>query len=151
MHRNARTIWLTSFITSPGEFKPGGTGLVTTGRVATRVTKSGYDRMGRWCYQLLGGKGKRDVLLICVYNCCEDTTQRDGTNTAFYQQKVMLLEERRDPAPRKQFEKDLLAFVRKMKRANGNIPPIIMGDWNAEAHEETARELFLEFELVDVF
>ena len=38
-----------------------------------------------------------------------------------------------------------------MKQRNGNIVPIIMGDWNESIYDNNARELFIEFGLVDVF
>lgn len=151
MFTTSTATWTTSYTTSKSEFKPGGTGIISVGKVTSRVRSTGYNRMGRWSYQILEGKGKKKILIVRVYNCCKDETQRDGTNTAFFQQKVMLKEEKRKPDPRKAFAADLVLFLHRMKQQNGNIVPIIMGDWNKSIYNTNARELFIEFGLVDVF
>jgi hypothetical protein len=52
MDRQARSVWGTSQVVVDNEsaFKPGGSAIVTMGRTAGRVKKSGVDSMGRWTY-----------------------------------------------------------------------------------------------------
>ena len=108
--------------------------------------------MGRWCYQVMEGRG-REVLLVNVYQVCEKSTSADGKLTNAQQQRIMLSEENRDNRdPRKQFRKDLIDLLRKFKQRNGNIIPILMGDWNDDRGKKTfAAEAEKEFGLIDAF
>ena len=149
--KEARSLWATSLVTSPSEFKAGGTGLVTYNRVAPRIKESGTDRMGRWCYQILEGKG-REVLLVNIYQVCAMATLVKGKLTNNQQQRIMLSKENRDTDPRKAFWKDLIQLLCKQKLRNGNIIPILMGNWNEDTSKRTvAAELEKEFGVVDVF
>ena len=53
--KKVQACWSTSIGPSVGDYKSGGTGIVSFGKAATRVKQSGTDRMGRWSYQLLSG------------------------------------------------------------------------------------------------
>ena len=46
MDPHIRCTWSTSDITSPSDYKPGGTGIVNRGALSKRVTESGYDQLG---------------------------------------------------------------------------------------------------------
>jgi hypothetical protein len=48
--------------------KPGGTAIISMGKTAERVKKSGMDKMGWWTYQLLDGKGHKDILIVSASN-----------------------------------------------------------------------------------
>ena len=62
----------------------------------------------------------------------------DGKLTTAQQQRIMLSEENRDNSdPRKQFEKDLIDFIRKYKLKSGNLILILMGDWNNDRGKRT--------------
>ena len=107
VNKEGKLLWATSLVTSASEFKAGGTGLVTFGRLAPRVKE----------------------------------------------QRIMLSEENRDNRdPRKQFQKDLIDLIRKFKLKNGNIIPILMGDWNDDRGKKIfAAEAEKEFGLVDAY
>jgi hypothetical protein len=81
-------------VDSESAFKPGGSAIVTMGRTAGRVKKSGVDSMGRWTYQALNGKGGKDILIVSVYQCCKQPTNSKGI-TAYHQQEIMLSETNR--------------------------------------------------------
>ena len=121
-------------------------------RLAPRIKKSGTYRMRRWCYQVMEGRG-REVLLVNVYQACKKLTSADGKLTNAQQQRIMLSEENCDNSdPRKQFKKDLIDFIRKYKLKNGNIIPILMGDWNNNRGKRTfAAEAEKKFGLIDAF
>ena len=57
--KEARSQWATSLVTSPSEFKMGGSGLATFSKVAPRIKDSGTDRMGRWCIKYWKEKEER--------------------------------------------------------------------------------------------
>jgi hypothetical protein len=50
MNRQARAVWSTSQVVVENEstIKPGGSVIISMGRIAGRVKKSGVDSMGRW-------------------------------------------------------------------------------------------------------
>jgi hypothetical protein len=80
MNRQARSVWGTShvIVDNKSAFKPGGTAIVALGKTAGRVKKAGIDSMGRWTYQLLDGKGGKDILIVSVYQCCKQPTNSKG-------------------------------------------------------------------------
>jgi hypothetical protein len=68
MNRQARSVWGTSQVVVDNEsvFKQGGSAIITLGRTAGRVKKSGVESMGRWTYQVLDGKGGKDILIVII-------------------------------------------------------------------------------------
>ena len=155
MDRQARSVWGTSqvVVDNKSTFKPGGTAIVSMGKSAGRVKKSGIDAMGRWTYQLLDGKGGKDILIVSVYQCCKQPTNPNGV-TAYHQQEIMLSETNRvDRDPRRNFYKDLKAFLTDFTtRDNSSITPILVGDWNEECKgTSTSQKLCDEFGLVNIF
>ena len=89
MDRNSKSVWSSSDIPKDGYFKPGSTSIVTRGKTSSRVKESGTDNLGRWCYQVLDGKGDRDVLLVSIYQSCK-SSNKEGILTAHHQQKMLL-------------------------------------------------------------
>lgn len=87
-----------------------------------------------------------------VYQCCHLNNDNPDSLTAHQQQKIMLLEENRKALPCTQFKKDLISFIQKEKLCNGNIVPILMGDWNDTNSKTSVKTmLYQEFGLVDIF
>jgi hypothetical protein len=91
MDRHSKAIWGTSQVIVEGDYKPGGTALVTFGKTAGRVIESCSDPLGRWTYQILDRKGNKEVLIMNVYQCCKSPTNPTGI-TAYHQQTIMLSE-----------------------------------------------------------
>jgi len=155
MDKQARSVWGTSQVIVENEsaFKPGGTAIVTMGRSAGRVKKSGIDTMGRWTYQLLDGKGGKDILIVSVYQCCKQPTNSKGI-TAYHQQEIILSETNRvDRDPRRNFYRDIKKFLQEfMTDENSSITPILLGDWNEECKgTSTSQKLCDDFGLVNIF
>jgi hypothetical protein len=155
MDRQARSVWGTSHVVvdNKSAFKPGGTAIVAMGKTAGRVKKSGMDSMGRWTYQLLDGKGGKDILIVSIYQCCKQPTNPNGI-TAYHQQEIMLSETNRvDRDPRRNFYRDIKAFLNnQLTPENNKITPIVIGDWNEECKgTATSQKLCDEFGLVNIF
>jgi hypothetical protein len=155
MDRQARAVWGTSqvVVENKSAFKPGGTAIVSLGKTAGRVKKSGTDSMGRWTYQVLDGKGGKDILIVSVYQCCKQPTNPKGI-TAYHQQEIMLSETNRvDRDPRRNFYKDLKKFLNEfLTDENNNITPILLGDWNEECKgTSTSQKLCDYFGFVNIF
>ena len=66
----SKLMWGTSQAISDSDFKAGETGIVTRASCSTRVKKEATDNLKRWTCQILDGKGKRDVLIMSIYQCC---------------------------------------------------------------------------------
>ena len=79
----AKSIWGTSILPSPSNFKPGGTAIVAFSRSASRVKKTGMDPLGRWTYVILSAQGNKEILLISIYQCCPKPSNAVG-NTAYH-------------------------------------------------------------------
>ena len=152
MDRTSKGVWSSSDVPKIGYFKPGGTSIVTRGKSSSRVKETGTDNLGRWCYQVLDGKGDRDVLLVSIYQSCK-TSNKDGILTAHHQQKMLLGEMgRKDIDPRRNFKRDLTQFIKSHLKRNKHMVPMIIGDWNEEC-KGTSTSMFMcdEFGLVNVF
>ena len=65
-----KSTWGTSQAISDSNFKAGGMEIVTRASCSTRVKKEATDNLKRWTCQILDGKGKRDVLIMSIYQCC---------------------------------------------------------------------------------
>ena len=151
--KTSRSVWGTSLLPTDSDYKPGGTAIVSTGKTAGRVKKSGSDKLGRWTYQLLDGKGDKDILIISVYQCCKRPTN-PGKTTAYHQQIVMLSEMNRiDKDPRRNFYRDLKKFMESfLINEVSTVIPILLGDWNEECKgTSTSKKLCEEFGLVNIF
>lgn len=148
----SKTTWGTSKVESDSDFKAGGTGIVTRASCSTRVKKEATDDLGRRTYQILDGKGKRDVLIMSIYQCCTSKNKNE-TLPASKQQEILLSQmDRKDINPTRNFRKDIIALIAKLKEENDELIPIIVGDWNEECKGgTTSNELCNEFGLVNIF
>ena len=69
-----------------GNYKPGGTLLLSTGDIMSRLIDSGKDAMGRWAFQTFASKNNGRVTVINCYQVCEKHSSETGTYTAHAQQ-----------------------------------------------------------------
>jgi hypothetical protein len=86
-----------------------------------------------------------------VYQCCKSPTNPTGIN-AYHQQTILLSEmDKTDTGPRRNFH--LVAFIKsKTSKANTNVIPIIMDDWNKKCKGSSNSQLVCnELGLVDAF
>jgi exonuclease III len=108
-------------------FKPGGTGIITHGSLASRLRDKGVDPLGRWTYQTFTGKAGKQFTVITCYQACVTTTK--GTNTAYTQQLALLrLQGESHPNPRKAFCRDLKSLLSHFTSEMSEI--LVVGDFN---------------------
>ena len=98
-----------------GFTKPGGNMVGITGHLCGRIRETISDKYGRWCGFLVLGRDGREILILTVYNVCQDYAM--GVDTLYQQQKSQYLREYNDNNirsdreeyiyPKKQFLKDL--------------------------------------------
>jgi hypothetical protein len=80
-------------------YQPGGTLTMLTDKYTGRVTGTGDDSsLGRWSYIEILGRG-RTILLVTVYNVCQQHGNQAGSRTAHTQQASLLLREGRKVSP----------------------------------------------------
>ena len=100
--------------------KPGGTGTVTMGTSNGRVTDRGSDpwHMGRWSYCVLtGGSRRRSILVVTGYRPGKRSGQA-GPRTAWSQQQVLLVKNRREEDPHCAFLIDLAKWITEYKTSD---------------------------------
>ena len=149
----AKSTWCSSQIPATTYFKPGGTAMITTGRLASKVKSMGSDSMGRWCYHLLEGKASVDLLVVSIYQSCTQHGTDDGMT--FHTQQRLMLSQMDRPTfdPRPNFFIDLKHFLHQhVNTASTPTIPIILGDWNEECTgTSTSQKLCDSFGLVDLW
>ena len=98
LHKTAQQIWqrvrlniASSELTFSSPWKPGGTAIWSTDSITGRISATGSDAWGRWCYQTFQGKDRRSITVITVYQVVEKFTKDKGTFTAAAQQRSLLL------------------------------------------------------------
>jgi hypothetical protein len=70
----SQVVLASSAINYNGQFKPGGTALITAGSTTGRITKSVQDPMGRWCTTSYLGAKAKIVTVISAYQVCDTPT-----------------------------------------------------------------------------
>ena len=126
----ARSTWCSSKITTTRNYKPGGNGIITFGGHAGRIKTSGTDLLGQWSYQILDGKGNREILIMSIYQCCKTPTNKVGITAHHQQQTQLSMMNRHDTDPRKNFKSDILKFLKEQLNKEGkHTIPLLFEDW----------------------
>ena len=92
---NRKLTLASSSLPSENVFKPGGTMMITRGKLLAHFIDDFQDPLGRWCSQTYRGKDKVTLTVVTCYQVCQRTTRQclNGKVTAAAQQ-VCLLQER---------------------------------------------------------
>jgi hypothetical protein len=97
-------IMASSSIEMLNQYKPGGTLIMSRGKITSRLIKSGSDDMGQWTYQTFSRKRSRNVTIITAYQVCDKAISQRGRYTAAAQQESILRQRgENNPNPRKHF------------------------------------------------
>jgi hypothetical protein len=59
----------------PDDYQPGGTAVSVRNKWATRVLSKGADKLGRWSWIILSGKGTAKVAFISAYRVCDGASE----------------------------------------------------------------------------
>lgn len=133
-------------------YKPGGTGMMILGKVASRLEPNGKtsDEMGRWSICHLRRSNLPPLTIISIYQVCPRPTNLIG-NTAYHQQRRALDAAGRSLHPRKAFMIDLDQIVSQLQ-ANGH-DIILGGDFNETLDDRNSGILRLAtaHQLIDPF
>ena len=81
-------------------YQPGGTMSAVTNDFVGRVVETGSDAaMGRWSFTRLLGKHGRHIVMVSVYQVCNQQATTAGNRTAYAQQLSLLRRNGRDCSP----------------------------------------------------
>jgi len=119
-------------------YKPGGTGILALGDVASRLEPQGKggDPMGRWSYLHLRRKDSPPITIISAYQVCPRPTNLLG-NTAYHQQlRALQSAERYNLHPRQAFIQDLGEFLGHLQSRGHDI--IVGGDFNESLEDRNS-------------
>ena len=125
---------------TPTAYKPGGTAILATNALSTKIKSHTRDRMGRWTsISIELGPNKR-LRIISAYQVCVNS--RPGSNTAASHQISHIISETSTMAnvsrtnPRKAFTQDLQVFIQQTKAQAELI--LLVGDFNEEVGESSS-------------
>ena len=149
--RRAKAVWANTNLQMTSLYKPGGIGIVFIQSVAGQIKESGFDRKGRWAYQVFDSGSDFHSVVFSFYRCCKTSLQ--GTKTAYMQQRVLQSELGLRGSPLKWFQAELIKEIRRFQGKYGtNLRPYIFGDFNYDNHiETTINAICHEFKLVDIY
>lgn len=71
-------MWGTSQALSDFNFKARGTRILKRVSYFIRVKKEDSDHLGIWAYQILVGKGKREISIMSVYKYCTYNNKKNS-------------------------------------------------------------------------
>ena len=117
------------------------------GKHAGRVTENGSDPLGRHSCLSPQGEHHRKVSTLSV---CQSCINHSSGPTTFHTQQEIMLADREDTNPRRNFLKDIKEFLHQ--KLTADTIPIILGDFNEEySNGSSSMTLSEEFNLVDIW
>ena len=130
-------------------YQPGGVAAAFDGTLRTRFLREGRDPLGRWVWQEFG-QSNRVIRIYTLYRVNDGSEFASGENTAWSQQKRLLLDNGIQINPRKMVLTTLLDEVKRVMKDGINI--IIGGDFNESINSpESMSTMFQDAGLYNVF
>jgi hypothetical protein len=114
----------------PNDYQPGGTAVLVRNKWAMRVLSRGADKLGRWSWIILSGKGTAKVAFISAYRVCDGASEAAITSrTVRAQQEWHYAEQGLQGVNlREQFLTDIQRLIGKMQTEGHDI--VLMMDAN---------------------
>jgi exonuclease III len=160
MHKTTQRHWKRSRLTigsTPiaftGQYKPGGTMVLSTDSITGRIHSAGTDKWGRWTHHSLLGHNGRKLIVISAYQPIAMTHENRGSYTVAAQQRCLLLQSN-DPIdnPRRAFRRDLKVFISTQLERQSETDILLLGDFNERLGEDPngLSNITAHFQLVDI-
>ena len=112
-------------------YLPGGNLLTLNGRITGRVSSSGTDSLGRFCWYTLRGSRDEGILLLVAYRVCHEASHNPGAFTAYQQQYSGLWSRGiQHPNPRHQILDDITSLITSQRELG--FRPIVIMDANGD-------------------
>jgi exonuclease III len=158
LHQTTKRHWERSRLTMgstpisfSGQYKPGGTLILSTGAITGRIHLKGTDKWGRWSYHTLLGLNGRTFTVISAYQPIAMNHDNRGSYTISAQQRCLLLQSKDQfDNPRKAFRRDLQLFLKSQTRQGADI--LLLGDFNERMGDDPngMSSIAAQFQLVDI-
>jgi exonuclease III len=136
-----------------GQYKPGGTLILSTGSITGRIHLAGTDKWGRWSYHSFVGQNGRKLMIISAYQPVSMARANLGSFTVSSQQRCMLLQANDTiDNPRKAFRRDLKTFLTTHLN-QGVTDLLLLGDFNERLGDDDPHgisHITATFQLVDI-
>ena len=130
-------------------YQPGGVAVGFDGQMRMRFLREGRDSLGRWVWQEFGQSDKI-VRIYTVYRVNDGSEYASGENTAWSQQKRLLLKQNILDNPRKHVMSSLVNDVKQAMKNGANV--IVGGDFNESINSpEGMTTMFNEIGLYNLF
>ena len=150
--QRARLSISSSPIAFSGNWKPGGTAILTNGHITGRIIAAGHDEWDRWSYQTIIGQRQRYVTIISAYQVVAQKQALKGLyTTATQQQSLLIRQQDAITNPRKAFQRDLTVFLKRLTHEQQHSI-ILLSDFNERLGEDPAgiSRIASEFNLMDL-
>jgi hypothetical protein len=140
---------------------PGGTLTIGVDNFTGRIIETGRDpNFGRWSYFKTAGRNGRTIIVVTIYQVCQQDVTTSGVTTACTQQHTLLHEQGRltsnargvpSPHPRQALIRDFASQMRQWRSAGCDF--IISGDLNEVLGDNPSEfgSITTEFDLSDVY
>ena len=135
LYDTARQHWERSkitFATTPIQFtstyKPGGSFLITTQHLTSRVTQQLRDKWGRWTIQEYQGHNGCKLVIISAYQVVSKRNKNGLITAAAQQQSLLLTEGDKIQDPCAAFSRDILVMLTHYRNDKREI--LLLGDFN---------------------
>ena len=130
-------------------YLPGGTALLLKGNQCGRVSKRYPDKLGRYCFVLMHGKGNVVIPILTLYRVCQKRGSTTTPNTSYAREiNHLRLKGHKYPDPRAQLLKDIGKLLYEW--TNLGYHPILMGDFNSDPNNEDLRDFMSRHGLIDL-
>ena len=108
--------------------KPGGTMMITTGALTSRIKKQVRDKWGRWVCQEFQGKDTKQLVIMSAYQPIDKGSHTGKITVAAQHLSLLIQSQDECTKPREAFRRDLLLCVKEYQHAGFNI--LMTGDFN---------------------
>jgi hypothetical protein len=128
---HSKAVWSTTLTKFEQMYKPGEMMSCILGNAVARVKEVGSNNLSCWSYVKLLGKDHCMVTFITVYQVCKKQNMmldKDKCTVHSKQHSLLVQQNKQDPSPIKNFQKDLDAFLNSSHAEDEKI--VLFGDLN---------------------
>jgi exonuclease III len=123
VYHHIRMATSSSKVTYRMHYQPEGTMSIITDDYIGRVIETGRNiEMGRWSYQRLLEKHGQNIILVSLYQVCNQQANNVGNRTAFVQQLSLLRQNGKDCLPRKSLYDNINKQIQEEPNKSSHLP-----------------------------
>lgn len=151
-HYNRLLYSQTSTPPFPSFYKPGGTGILLTNSVVSRIEQIRTDPLGRWTAVILKGKNNLKLAIFSLYQVINQSWSASAGKTTIAAQQYQQMQQvnsKKTTNIRKIFQDDL---KKELQYINEDVTPhiLLLGDFNSDSPLKTMSHVFKNHEFIDL-